>query len=325
MVAGGAQLQVGHRVTPLQHIEFIEAGLVLTDVHRLIIRLGVDAEGAHCTIQTVDYLHHVGIVRVGHNGMAGHQGEFLEGKLQLAHGAVVVQMIVVDVQQHRNVRGQMQKGLGKFAGLDHDGVTAAVLAVASDRGQLAANHRGGILAGQLQQTGDHGGGSGFAVGARHADAAGVQAAHIAQQNAALQHGNAPGVCFPDFRVVFMNGGGVDDHVCPQHVFGVVPHEHLNAHGPLRINDAALVHVAAGDGVAPGMQDLHQRIHTAAADADKMEALDAVQQIGVKAAQEVHYDPPLLSMMVFPKGWSAAQTKAVANVSDTDLRAEYGFL
>ena len=300
VVTGGAQLQVGHRVAPLQHIELIEAGLMLADVHRLVVCLRLNAEGAHGAIQAVDHLHHVGIVRIGHDGVAGHQGELLEGKLQLAHGAVVVQMVVVDVQQHRNVRREVQKGLGELTGLDHNGVAAAVLAVTADQGQLAADHRGGILPGQLQQAGDHGGGSGLAMGACHADAAGVQPAHIAQENAALQHGNAPGIRLPQLGVVLVNGGGIHDHIRAQHVFGVVPHEHLDAHGPLRVDDAALVHITSGDGIAPGMQDLHQRIHTAAADADEMEALYAVQQVGIKAAQEVHYGPPLLSMMVSRK-------------------------
>ena len=48
----------------------------------------------------------------------GQEGKPLEGKLQLAHAAVVVQVIVVDVQHHRQVGGQLQEGLGELAGLN---------------------------------------------------------------------------------------------------------------------------------------------------------------------------------------------------------------
>ena len=163
------------------------------------------------------------------------------------------------------------------------------------------------------------------MGARHADAAGVQPAHIAQENAALQHGNATGIRFPQLGVVLVNGGGIHDHIRTQHVFGVVPHEHLDAHGTLRVDDAALVHITSGDGIAPGMQDLHQRIHTAAADADEMEALYAVQQVGIKAAQEVHYGPPLLSMMVSRKKGPGGPSGSRRTCARHAKRAEYGFL
>ena len=113
------------------------------------------------------------------------------------------------------------------------------------------------------------------MGARHTHAAGIQPADVAQKHAALQCGDAAGVGLLQLRVIAVNGGRVDDHVGPQHVFSLVAHVHGDAKGALRVDDGALVHIAAGDLVAFGVQNLHQGIHAAAADADKMQALYAV--------------------------------------------------
>ena len=81
--------------------------------------------------------------------MLGEQGEAPEGELQLAQGAVVVQMVVVDVQNDGDGGGQLQEGLRELAGLHHDLAAGAGLAVAVDEGQFAADHRRRVAAGQL--------------------------------------------------------------------------------------------------------------------------------------------------------------------------------
>ena len=53
---------------------------------------------------------------------------------------------------------------------------------------------------------------------------------------------------------------------------------LHAHLPLVADDAAVQHIAAGQLVALGGQDLDQRVHSAAAAADKMDLLYMVQQM-----------------------------------------------
>ena len=45
-----------------------------------------------------------------------------------------VQMVVVDVQHHRQVRGELEEGLGELAGLNDDVIALAGLAVAVDQG-----------------------------------------------------------------------------------------------------------------------------------------------------------------------------------------------
>ena len=121
------------------------------------------------------------------------------------------------------------------------------------------------------------------MGAGNADAVLIQPAHIAQHHAALHTADTVGLSGLHPRVVVMDGGGVHHQICAQHVFGFVAHEHLNAHVPLAFDDGTLVHIAAGNGVALGCQNLHQGEHTAAADADEVEPVDSLQQTSLIAA------------------------------------------
>ena len=142
-------------------------------------------------------------------------------------------------------------------------------------------------AGQLQGGGDHGGGGGLAVGAGHADAALVQAADIAQQDAALHGGDAVALGGGQLDVVLGDGGRIDHHIRPHDVVGVVAQRHPDAHGPLGLDDAAVQHVAAGDLVSLGRQDLNQREHPAAAAPDEVELGDMIQQALVIVAEHTH--------------------------------------
>ena len=67
-------------------------------------------------VKGVHDVHRVLVVGVGEDHELGHQGKALEGELQLTHAAVVVQMVVVDVQHDGEVGGQLQEGLGELAG-----------------------------------------------------------------------------------------------------------------------------------------------------------------------------------------------------------------
>ena len=57
------------------------------------------------------------------------------------------------------------------------------------------------------------------MGAGDADALLVQAAHITQQNAALDSGDAVGGSGIQLHVIFGNGGRVDYHVGADHIIG----------------------------------------------------------------------------------------------------------
>ena len=116
------------------------------------------------------------------------------------------------------------------------------------------------------------------MGAGNADAVLVQAAHIAQQNTALHSGDAIGSGSVQLHVVLGNGGRVDHQVRADHVVRSMTQADLHAHLPLRADDAAVQHIAAGDIISLGSEDLDQRIHTAAAAADEVDLFYMIQQM-----------------------------------------------
>ena len=187
-------------------------------------------------------------------------------------------MVVVDVQHDRQIRGQLEEGLGILAGLDDDVVALAGLAVAADEGQLAADDGRGVAACQLQRRGDHGRGGRLAVGAGNADAVLIQAADIAQQDAALHGGDAVGNRRIQLHIVLRDGSRVDHEVGADDIVGAVAQRDLDAHLPLVLDDASVQHIAAGDYIALGVEDLDQRIHAAAAAANEVDLLHIIKQM-----------------------------------------------
>ena len=129
------------------------------------------------------------------------------------------------------------------------------------------------------------------MGAGDADALLVQAAHIAQQNAALDGGDAVGGSGIQFHVIFGNGGRVDHHVGADHIIGAVTQADLDTHLTLVADDAAIQHIAAGDLVAFCGKDLDERIHAAAAAADEVDLFYIVQQVLVVIGVHEHIRQP----------------------------------
>ena len=125
------------------------------------------------------------------------------------------------------------------------------------------------------------------MGAGHADALLVQTAHIAQQHAALDGGDAVGGSGTQLHVVLGDGCGIHHHVHTDDVVGAVAQADLHAHLPLVADDAAVQHITAGDLVALGGQDLDQRIHAAAAAADEVDLFYIVQQMLVVVGVHEH--------------------------------------
>ena len=116
------------------------------------------------------------------------------------------------------------------------------------------------------------------MGAGDADAVLVQAADIAQQNAALHGGDAVGIGGVQLHVVLRDGGRVDHEVGADDVVGAMAQRDLHAHLPLVADDAAIQHITAGDDISLGVQDLDQRVHAAAAAADEVDLLHIIKQV-----------------------------------------------
>ena len=290
MVTGHIQLQMGKVGFQFLNVKLVEAGTVLLDIHGAEAGFLLDAEREYRTINGIDHRQGVGVIQVEHHG-TGQQCKLLERHLEAAHGAVIFQMIVINVEDHADVRGQMQEGLAVLTGFDDNAVAFARLAVAVDQGQLAADDRCGVLAGQFQHGDDHAGRRGLAVGACHTNAVRIQAADISQQHAALHRGNAAGVRFLQFGIVLMDSGAVHDQLCAENIGRIVAQHDLHPHGTLRLGDLGLFHITAGHGIPLCVQDLDERIHTGTAAANKMDVGHPFQQFGIVTVIIRHASSP----------------------------------
>ena len=105
VAARHSQTDMARDLAPLLEVELKEAGLVFLHVDGLIIAIVLNAKGAHAAVQRVHDVHGVLVVRIGEDHELGHQGKALERELQLAHAAIIIQVVIVNVQHHREVGG----------------------------------------------------------------------------------------------------------------------------------------------------------------------------------------------------------------------------
>ena len=290
VAARHAQAQVREGFAELLDVELIETGAVFLQVDGAEAGFLLDAEREHRTVDGVHDVQGVAVVHIENDG-AGQKRELLERELELAHCAVIVQVVVVDVEDDADAGRELQEGLAEFAGFDDGACAAARLAVAADQGQLAADDGGGVAPGQLQHGGDHAGGGRFAVGTGHADALRVQAADKAEQHAALHRFDAAGAGGVQLRVAGVDGRAVNDEVGIAEVGRVVADRDGHAHLALGGGDLGFLHIRAGQGQPAAVQDLDQRVHAGAAAADAVDMMNAFKQFGVVCAVISHWSSP----------------------------------
>ena len=281
VTARHTELKFGHDASVDVEIERIERRAVLAHIDGLIVGAALDAERAHVAVHAAQRGDGVVVVHVDQDRVLRQQRKFAERHLEVLHGFEVFHVIRVDVQDHAHVGNEVQERVVVFAGLHDDLVAGSVAAVSVDGGQLAADDGRGVLACVIEDLDGHGRRCRFAVRTRNAQRVRIRVRHIAEQDAALGRGDSEALRLLQFGIVRMDRGAVHDKFRAVHIFRLVPHHHLNAHGALAVNDVALVDVRTCDLVADSMQNLHKRKHTAAADADKMQFRFAVQQIGIK--------------------------------------------
>ena len=279
VVARHAKLQVGEMVFKLVDIKLIKTGAIFPDVDRAESGFLLNAEGEHRPVDRIDDVEGVAVIHIEDNG-AGKQRKLLERKLKPPHRAIVIKVVVVDVQDHADKRGQLQEGLTEFAGLDNGRAAMARLAVAADERQLAADDGGRVMAGQLKHRRNHAGRCGFAVGAGHPDTLRVEPADIAQQHAALHRLDAAGVGGVKLRVAGVDRRAVDDKLRIAEVGRVMPDRNSHPHRALGRRNLGLLHIGAREGQPAAVQNLDQRIHARPAAADQVNMGHPFEQFGV---------------------------------------------
>jgi hypothetical protein len=202
--------------------------------------------------------------------------EGLEGRFEGLAGAVVVQVVRLDVGDHGDRRGVREEGSVRLVGLGDEHVPVA-RAVARHRSVVGAHRaayrvgrveHGVLAADRAQGGGDHGRGGGLAVGAgdRDADPVGHQRG---QRLGAVQHAQ-PALARPDqLGVAAADRGGHHEGVDVLDLRGVVTDVHPHPGVAQAVQRGALGGVGAGDGQPARDQQSGHGGHARAADPDQV--------------------------------------------------------
>ncbi len=197
-----------------------------------------------------------------------------EGRVDRLRGAVVVEVVGLDVRHDRGVRAVEQERAVALVGLGHEHVAAAVVGVRAGLVEAAADREGRVRPAVLQGDREHRGRRGLAVGAGDRDGA-APGHHRGQRRGARQHQAAGGAGRGQFGVGLPDRGGDHDGVGIADLLGLVPDVHPGAERAQRGQRGGVLGVAAGDGDAAGQQDPRDAGHAGPADADEVHPAELV--------------------------------------------------
>ena len=294
VAAGHLQVDFAQLFALVHEVKFFISAHDVAQVGGIVVIGLAEAEGDRRQIYVLQRLQHILIVAVDDEGVGGQVTELVEGLFDIIQRFEVVEVVGVDIEDDRDVGRELQECVHIFARLTHDDVAVADIAVAADEGQLAANDGGGVKAGADQHLAEHRGGGSFAVSAGYGDAAPVAAGDNTQHDAALDGGNALLTRGNQLGVILFDGGGIDHQLCTVDVLGAVTHAHGDAVAFDAVEGIALVHVGAAQLKARAVQDLGERAHARAADADEVDTLYIFQKMIVVHKNPLMYYVKLLS-------------------------------
>ena len=218
--------------------------------------------------QNLAHLRVVGAHNAG--AIEGHAirkvGERLTQSLDIAE---VIQMLAVDVGDHRDRRRQAQERAVALVGFGHQELAMAELGIGADAVQPPADHDGRIETAARQYRADHRSGGGLAV--RTADRDAVLHAHqFGQHVGARNHRHAGGTRGLQFGVLLAHRGRVHHQLRIRDVGGVVTDHHAAAEPHQPVGGLARAQIAARDLIAEIDQHLGDPGHSGAADADQVD-------------------------------------------------------
>ena len=188
----------------------------------------------------------------------------------------MVHVVVLDVRDDGDVGMELEEGAVALVGLGDEVVACAGLGVRAEIRHLAADNDGRRDARRLERDAEHGGRRRLAVRAGDGDAlvliderrVDVRAVELRDAEVARRE---------HLGVVVGDGGRDDDGVGAAHVLRALAAErHARAELPEIFDDAGVRPVGARDLVAELAEDLRERAHAGAADADEMDGMDAFE-------------------------------------------------
>lgn len=275
MSAGDLQVDLAEQLALVHQVELFIRALAVSEVHGVVVVGFSEAEGDHRELYVFDRVEDVLVIAVVDDKPRGQVTELVEALFDIVERFEVVEMICVDVGDDGDIRIQLEEGIDIFARLADDDIALTDIAVAAEERQLAADDRGGIEARSDQRLAEHSGGRGLAVGTRDRDGAVVAAGDDTEHHRALDGGDAFFFSRNKLGVILLDGGGVDDQLSAFNVFSLMTHKYRDAVRADAVESLALIRVGAGELKALAVQDLCERAHSRAADADKMDPFDII--------------------------------------------------
>ncbi len=290
MPAGYLKRDVAELFALVHQVEFLVRALDISQVFGVVIVGFAEAERNHRQGDVLDRVEDILVVAVVDNHARRQVAEFVEGFFDIVKGLEVVEVVCVDIENHGDIGGQLEEGVDILARLADDNIALTDIAVAADKGQLAADDCRGVEARADQKLAEHSGGGRLAVRTRYRNTAVISAGDNAEHDAALDCGNSLFLCRCQLGVVGLYRCGIDDKLRALDIFGFVTHVYLDAVALDTVERVALIHIGAGQLKALAVQNLGERTHTRAADADEVNPFDIIQKMVV-----VHNNPLMYSM------------------------------
>ena len=276
---GHLQFHMAQLLAPEGEVILSAAQLAVAQVGGPIVASLAKAEGIVTAMQLFQLLNHPGVVAIanGQTVFFRQQGQKpAEGLLNIVDVLIEIQMIFLNICDHRHRRPQVEETGVELTGLGQKSMAFADAGASADKVQIAADMNGRILAALHQHLTEHGRGGGLAVGSAHADSGFIAFHQLAQQRGPFDGGNAKPLRFHPLRVVGQDGHGIDHQIGPMNVFRPV----ANGHGNMQFlpqvpGSVGFQIVRAGQPVSLFQQHLGQAAHAGAADADHVDMLSLI--------------------------------------------------
>ena len=271
MLAPDMKLHVGVKLPMDCHVERRTPRLILIKVNGGAFGPRFQSKGK--SVQAIGNASGPLVVVVDHHAaIRGDEFSKLpERMLDIVQVLEEIQMIGLHVQNHGHGGEEAQEAVAVFAGFQDNGVPLSHPVAGMEHGQGPADHHGRVFFRGHKDMRTHGGGSGFAMGARDTKGVGVMphqsppslSAFIDRDSSCDGPGN--------FRIAVAGGGGTDHQVAVPEIFGAVACGNGNSQIPQALHGNALAHVGPLYRQALGAQDFRQRAHGDAADSHQMGA------------------------------------------------------
>jgi hypothetical protein len=207
------------------------------------------------------------------------RGELGEGGFQVGEVAIGVEVLEVDVVDHRHDGTQLQERAVELVGLGDEELPLAEAGVRPHRADPSADDDRRIEARRLEDGPRHRGRRRLAVRPGDGDA-GLHPHDLGEHLGSLDDRDPGGARGDELGVPLGDGGGVDDDVGAGDLLGPVPRrEDRDAQRPEPAGLLAVVEVGAGDRQADAREDLGEAGHADPPDPDEVDAADAEEVHG----------------------------------------------